>query len=173
MWPPESATIPTFCCQLTPLCGWDYLLIPPVLFETMYPKYTHTGRPVRNMKKFEEGVFSDLRNLKPGTDACLEEPKVRTLLVKLSFFSSIFLLCRFSVWGVYPSQNFGESWPCNYIFIHKLGVSREEDLVKVEWLCLPAIILPTAKERGNIGIHIYWYEWSWNFFGKKSTKALA
>ena len=36
------------------------------------------GRPVRNMKKFEEGVFSDLRNLKPGTDACLEEPKVCT-----------------------------------------------------------------------------------------------
>jgi transcription factor STE12 len=35
------------------------------------------GRPVRNMKKFEEGVFSDLRNLKPGSDATLEEPKVR------------------------------------------------------------------------------------------------
>lgn len=34
------------------------------------------GRPVKNMKKFEEGVFSDLRNLKPGVDACLEEPKV-------------------------------------------------------------------------------------------------
>lgn len=34
------------------------------------------GRPVRNMKKFEEGVFSDLRNLKPGLDATLEEPKV-------------------------------------------------------------------------------------------------
>ncbi|TFK26981.1 STE-domain-containing protein [Coprinopsis marcescibilis] len=33
------------------------------------------GRPVRNMKKFEEGVFSDLRNLRPGVDACLEEPK--------------------------------------------------------------------------------------------------
>ncbi|KAI9312019.1 STE like transcription factor-domain-containing protein, partial [Dichotomocladium elegans] len=33
------------------------------------------GRPVHNMKKFEEGVFSDLRNLKPGTDAVLEEPK--------------------------------------------------------------------------------------------------
>ncbi|KAI0075150.1 STE-domain-containing protein [Panus rudis PR-1116 ss-1] len=33
------------------------------------------GRPVKNMKKFEEGVFSDLRNLKPGIDACLEEPK--------------------------------------------------------------------------------------------------
>jgi transcription factor STE12 len=34
------------------------------------------GRPIRNMKKFEEGVFSDLRNLKPGLDACLEDPKV-------------------------------------------------------------------------------------------------
>ncbi|CED85281.1 STE12 [Phaffia rhodozyma] len=33
------------------------------------------ARPVVNMKKFEEGVFSDLRNLKPGTDACLEDPK--------------------------------------------------------------------------------------------------
>ena len=33
------------------------------------------GRPVRNVKKFEEGVFSDLRNLKAGTDACLEEPR--------------------------------------------------------------------------------------------------
>jgi hypothetical protein len=37
------------------------------------------GRPVRNMKKFEEGVFSDLRNLKPGSDATLEEPKVRLI----------------------------------------------------------------------------------------------
>ncbi|RUS23933.1 STE like transcription factor-domain-containing protein [Jimgerdemannia flammicorona] len=33
------------------------------------------GRPVKNMKKFEEGIFSDLRNLKPGVHACLEEPK--------------------------------------------------------------------------------------------------
>ncbi|KAJ6534995.1 STE like transcription factor-domain-containing protein [Mycena capillaripes] len=33
------------------------------------------SRPVRNFKKFEEGVYSDLRNLKPGADACLEEPK--------------------------------------------------------------------------------------------------
>jgi hypothetical protein len=30
---------------------------------------------VRNAKKFEEGIFSDLRNLKSGTDATLEEPK--------------------------------------------------------------------------------------------------
>ncbi|KAF7373162.1 hypothetical protein MSAN_00524300 [Mycena sanguinolenta] len=33
------------------------------------------SRPVRNLKKFEEGVFSDLRSLKPGVDACLEEPQ--------------------------------------------------------------------------------------------------
>ncbi|EEP79481.1 transcription factor steA [Uncinocarpus reesii 1704] len=31
--------------------------------------------PVKNTKKFEEGIFSDLRNLKAGTDASLEEPK--------------------------------------------------------------------------------------------------
>lgn len=33
------------------------------------------GRPVKNSKKFEEGIFSDLRNLKAGTDATLEDPK--------------------------------------------------------------------------------------------------
>ncbi|KAB5558271.1 STE like transcription factor-domain-containing protein [Coniochaeta sp. 2T2.1] len=33
------------------------------------------GRPVKNSKKFEEGIFSDLRNLKSGSDASLEEPK--------------------------------------------------------------------------------------------------
>ncbi|ORX91296.1 STE-domain-containing protein, partial [Basidiobolus meristosporus CBS 931.73] len=33
------------------------------------------GRPVKNIKKFEEGIFSDLRNLKPGIDATLEEPR--------------------------------------------------------------------------------------------------
>lgn len=31
--------------------------------------------PVELITRFEEGVFSDLRNLKPGTDASLEEPK--------------------------------------------------------------------------------------------------
>lgn len=46
------------------------------------------GRPVRNMKKFEEGVFSDLRNLKPGIDACLEEPKVRSFIHSLRFVES-------------------------------------------------------------------------------------
>lgn len=30
---------------------------------------------MKNSKKFEEGIFSDLRNLKAGTDATLEEPK--------------------------------------------------------------------------------------------------
>ena len=39
------------------------------------------------MKKFEEGIFSDLRNLKPGVDASLEEPKV-------SFSSDFFLFVR-------------------------------------------------------------------------------
>ena len=38
-------------------------------------RFASIGRPVLNAKKFEEGVFSDLRNLKPGTDAVLEEPR--------------------------------------------------------------------------------------------------
>lgn len=38
-------------------------------------RFHHIGRQVLNTKKFEEGVFSDLRNLKPGIDAVLEEPK--------------------------------------------------------------------------------------------------
>jgi hypothetical protein len=38
-------------------------------------RFTQAGRPVLNVKKFEEGVFSDLRNLKPGTEAILEEPR--------------------------------------------------------------------------------------------------
>lgn len=35
------------------------------------------GRPVKTalVKKFEEGIFSDLRNLKPGEDSSLEKPK--------------------------------------------------------------------------------------------------
>lgn len=48
------------------------------------------GRPVRNMKKFEEGVFSDLRNLKPGHDACLEEPKVSITSFLISIRSVLF-----------------------------------------------------------------------------------
>lgn len=38
-------------------------------------RFAQAGRPVLNAKKFEEGIFSDLRNLKSGTDAILEEPK--------------------------------------------------------------------------------------------------
>jgi transcription factor STE12 len=47
-------------------------------------RFAAFGRPVRHMKKFEEGVFSDLRNLKPGLDATLEEPKVCYLLCSIN-----------------------------------------------------------------------------------------
>ncbi|KZT68630.1 hypothetical protein DAEQUDRAFT_727753 [Daedalea quercina L-15889] len=55
------------------------------------------------MKKFEEGVFSDLRNLKPGVDACLEEPKVNARPLLPGLFSAHCIartcggarLCRF------------------------------------------------------------------------------
>ena len=47
------------------------------------------------MKKFEEGVFSDLRNLKPGVDASLEEPKVRFFFFNMSH--CVFFLLSFSI----------------------------------------------------------------------------
>lgn len=38
-------------------------------------KFEHFGRKIVDRKKFEEGIFSDLRNLKIGTDAILEPPR--------------------------------------------------------------------------------------------------
>ena len=35
--------------------------------------------PIEHRKKFEEGVFSDLRNLKPGAGAVLEEARSKFL----------------------------------------------------------------------------------------------
>ncbi|KAL7752441.1 hypothetical protein RI367_001975 [Sorochytrium milnesiophthora] len=42
------------------------------IVRTLLFRFQAVHRPVRNAKKFEEGVFSDLRNLKPPTDATLE-----------------------------------------------------------------------------------------------------
>ncbi|KAL6121157.1 hypothetical protein NUSPORA_01972 [Nucleospora cyclopteri] len=38
-------------------------------------RFQMEGKPINNLKKFEEGIFSDLRNLKPGIDATLEGPR--------------------------------------------------------------------------------------------------
>ncbi|KAM0674611.1 hypothetical protein GVAV_001798 [Gurleya vavrai] len=38
-------------------------------------RFQNAGRSLISIKKFEEGVFSDLRNLKPGIDASLEGPR--------------------------------------------------------------------------------------------------
>lgn len=38
-------------------------------------RFQNAGRSLNSLKKFEEGVFSDLRNLKPGIDATLEGPR--------------------------------------------------------------------------------------------------
>ncbi|KAI8819336.1 STE like transcription factor-domain-containing protein, partial [Fimicolochytrium jonesii] len=45
------------------------------IVRSLIYRFEAFGRPVSNVKKFEEGVFSDLRNLKPGIDATLEEPR--------------------------------------------------------------------------------------------------
>jgi hypothetical protein len=51
------------------------------------------------MKKFEEGVFSDLRNLKPGTDAILEEPKVGFLPYSMMYVRVGRSRCRAEISG--------------------------------------------------------------------------
>ncbi|KAF9762971.1 Transcription factor steA [Nosema granulosis] len=38
-------------------------------------RFQNAGRTLSTLKKFEEGIFSDLRNLKPGIDATLEGPR--------------------------------------------------------------------------------------------------
>jgi transcription factor STE12 len=64
-----SSTVLT-CCRnnLFHISGTDIVRCLSFRFQAF-------GRPVKNSKKFEEGIFSDLRNLKSGTDASLEEPK--------------------------------------------------------------------------------------------------
>jgi len=57
------------------LWGGLYHITGTDIVRALVFRFEAFGRPVKNMKKFEEGVFSDLRNLKPGIDACLEEPK--------------------------------------------------------------------------------------------------
>lgn len=54
-----------------------YMLVRALAF-----RFEAFGRPVKlsMVKKFEEGVFSDLRNLKPGEDSSLEKPKVSRYL---------------------------------------------------------------------------------------------
>jgi transcription factor STE12 len=45
------------------------------IVKCMIFRFKALGRTVVLNKKFEEGVFSDLRNLKPGFDAALEGPR--------------------------------------------------------------------------------------------------
>lgn len=76
------------------LWGGLYHITGTDIVRALVFRFEAFGRPVRNMKKFEEGVFSDLRNLKPGVDACLEEPKVSR-----SCLGYCLLGCLRCIWG--------------------------------------------------------------------------
>ncbi|KAK7045987.1 hypothetical protein VNI00_006982 [Paramarasmius palmivorus] len=60
---------------------WDglYHITGTDIVRALVYRFEAFGRPVRLMKKFEEGVFSYLRYLMPGQDACLEESKSQFL----------------------------------------------------------------------------------------------
>lgn len=45
------------------------------IVKVLQYRFRCMGRQISSPKKFEEGVFSDLRNLKPGIDATLERPR--------------------------------------------------------------------------------------------------
>lgn len=77
------------------LWGGLYHITGTDIVRALVFRFEAFGRPVRNMKKFEEGVFSDLRNLKPGMDACLEEPKVSMV----SAFSTPFVFAAMGMGG--------------------------------------------------------------------------
>ncbi|GMM38197.1 homeodomain family transcription factor [Saccharomycopsis crataegensis] len=49
------------------------------IVKSLIYRFEQFGRAITDRKKFEEGVFSDLRNLKCGTDAVLEPPKSKFL----------------------------------------------------------------------------------------------
>jgi transcription factor STE12 len=74
--------------------SWDnrYYITGTDIVRALIFRFEAFGRPVRNIKKFEEGIFSSLRNLKPGVDACLEEPKVSAILVVRLFVISCALV---------------------------------------------------------------------------------
>jgi transcription factor STE12 len=71
--------------------SWNnrYFITGTDIVRALIFRFEAFGRPVMNMKKFEEGIFSDLRNLKPGVDACLEEPKVSIIQISHDALSHV------------------------------------------------------------------------------------
>ncbi|PVU92973.1 hypothetical protein BB561_003515 [Smittium simulii] len=56
---------------------WDgefYITSTDIIRALVY-RFESINRPITHLKKFEEGVFSDLRSLKPGQGARLESPR--------------------------------------------------------------------------------------------------
>lgn len=82
------------------LWGGLYHITGTDIVRALVFRFEAFGRPVRNMKKFEEGVFSDLRNLKPGVDACLEEPKVSVTLASAASLRNIIIAAGASWTGI-------------------------------------------------------------------------
>jgi len=70
-----NQTRPCTCSALTSCRSNLFHITGTDIVRCLAFRFQAFGRPVKNSKKFEEGIFSDLRNLKSGTDASLEEPK--------------------------------------------------------------------------------------------------
>ena len=61
---------------------WDkqYYITGTDITKVISFRFQYVNRSIPNIKKFEEMVFSELRNLKIGTDSVIEQPKSKFLL---------------------------------------------------------------------------------------------
>lgn len=105
------------------LWGGLYHITGTDIVRALVFRFEAFGRPVKNMKKFEEGVFSDLRNLKPGVDACLEEPKVRLLS---------FPLLSLRPWPPGHSRRRAVSGTCSFLQRCPLPISHHQLFVSLD-----------------------------------------
>ncbi|ORD96589.1 STE12 [Hepatospora eriocheir] len=57
------------------LWNYHFYITGTDIVKILIYRFQIENRLIPTLKKFEEGIFSDLRNLKPGIDATLEEPR--------------------------------------------------------------------------------------------------
>jgi len=57
------------------LWNYHFYITGTDIVKVLIWRFQNAGKEIGPIKKFEEGIFSDLRNLKPGIDATLENPR--------------------------------------------------------------------------------------------------
>ncbi|KAI9202228.1 transcription factor, STE-like protein [Polychytrium aggregatum] len=78
-WNPDEQmrkhTLPTGESVHCALWKGQFYITGTDIVRVVKARFYEAGIPIPFLRKFEEGIFSDLRNLKPGVDAVLELPR--------------------------------------------------------------------------------------------------